>query len=68
MISPVVDVLAPAVAVLAVVRIALLVKPLASNKLKTPAQLGMPVAGPASISSAHAALRRGAARRPKFRT
>jgi hypothetical protein len=52
-----------------VVRVALIVWPPASAKLPDPAKLGMPVAGPASVKSAHAALsRRGSGRRPKFRT
>jgi len=68
-IAPVVELVAPALLVLVVVRIALLVRRPASASLPDPAKLGMPIAGPASVKSAHAALsRRGSGSRPKFRT
>jgi hypothetical protein len=66
--SPI-ELLFVAVLVLCIVRVLLLLRPLPREKLPDPASLGMPVAGPASVKSAHAALsRRGSGSRPKFRT
>lgn len=49
-------------------RVGLMVRPV-GRKQKTPAQLGHPMAGPASRASAHVALsRQRPANRPKFRT
>lgn len=67
--SSIVALVVAAVLVLAVVRLALLVRPAPGSKLPDPGTLGMPIAGPASVKSAHAALlRRGSGSRPKFRT
>lgn len=51
-------------------RIWLLLRPVAGVKLPHPSTIpGMPMAGPASVHAAHAALgRRGQSARPKFRT
>ena len=63
MIEPVIEVLAPALVVLVVVRIALLVRP-AGVKLPHPSKIGLPSGGIASPSAAHAALSGRSARRP----
>jgi hypothetical protein len=70
MISSVVELVAPALVVLAAVRIALRVRPLPGNELPDPAALGLPMAGPASQQAAHAALSRKHPgwTPPKFRT
>jgi hypothetical protein len=64
-----VELVAPAALVLCVVRF-LLVRPITPRaKLPDPAKLGMPMAGPATLAAAHAALsRQRPASRPKFRT
>jgi hypothetical protein len=51
------------------VRVGLMLRTVPPAKLPDPATVGMPMAGPASISAAHGAMsRRGSAARPKFRT
>jgi hypothetical protein len=68
-ISSVVELVAPALVVLAVVRIGLRLRPQGPSSLPDPSALGLPMAGPASQRAAHAALSRGGgAARPKFRT
>lgn len=56
MIEAVVDVLAPAVVVLAVVRIALMVRRPPGASLPPASKIGLPSGGLASPSAAHAAL------------
>jgi hypothetical protein len=62
--------IAAAALVACALRVILIVRPLPGAKLPDPSKVaGMPMAGPASINAAHAALsRRGSAARPKFRT
>jgi hypothetical protein len=51
------------------VRVGLLLRPGPSAKLPDPATVGLPMAGPASVAAAQAAMsRRGSAARPTFRT
>lgn len=67
--SELVAALAPAALALCVVRFVLTVLPPKREKPDDPEKLGLPVAGPASVKSANAALsRRGSGSRPKFRT
>lgn len=56
LIEPVVEVLAPALLVLVVVRIVLLVRRPAGTKLPHPSKIGLPSGGIASAAAAHAAL------------
>lgn len=65
-----VAVIAPAALALFAVRFVLLVWPSGRAKAPPPETVpGMPMAGPASVKAAHAALsRRGKTARPKFRT
>jgi hypothetical protein len=62
-ISSIVEVVAPAFAVLVVVRIALLVRPAPGATLPHPSKIpGLPMSGPASPAAAHAAINRGRSR------
>jgi hypothetical protein len=63
-----IDLVGGGLLVAAMVRVALIVRPPARAKLPDPAKLGMPMAGPATLQAAHAALsRQRSASRPKFR-
>jgi hypothetical protein len=66
----VVELVAAAFLFACIVRVALIVRPLPNARLPHPSKVaGMPMAGPASVRAAHAALsRKGAGSRPKFRT
>jgi hypothetical protein len=66
----IVGLIAGALLVACILRVALIVRPLPGAKLPDPSKVaGMPMAGPASVGAAHAALsRKGAGARPKFRT
>jgi hypothetical protein len=65
----VVELITVAFLVACIVRVALIVRPLPNARLPHPSKVGMPMAGPASVRAAHAALsRKGAGSRPKFRT
>lgn len=68
--SLLVTLLAPAALIACLLRVALIVRPLPGAKLPHPSKVAdMPMAGPASLGAAHAAIsRRGAGTRPKFRT
>ena len=56
-------VIAPAVLALCIVRVLLLLLPPPRAKLRDPAKVpGMPMAGPSSAASAHAAIMRGRSR------
>ncbi len=65
-----VELVAAAFFIACIVRVSLIVRPLPNARLPHPSKVaGMPMAGPASIRAAHAALsRKGAGARPKFRT
>lgn len=52
-----VELIAAALGIAAVLRLALIARPLAGTKLPHPSQVpGLPMAGPASMAAAHAAL------------